>query len=249
MAELALWVLLFVAGVLGGCINAVAGGGSFVTFPALIAAGLDPLTANASNAVALYPGSAAAVPAYRRELAAAGRRALAIRCAIALAFGLAGALLLLWVGGEAFEAAVPWLLLAATATYAFGPRIRALAEAAGSAARPAKRVLEALVATYGGFFGAGLGVMVMAVLTVAGLRGYDVQNAQKNLVVSVIKGIAVVTFIVAGAVAWPQTLAVFAGATVGGYGGARLARRIPEGVLRATVIAAGLGLSAAYLFG
>lgn len=243
--EPSIFLFLFTAGIVGGGVNAIAGGGTFFTFPAMIAAGLDPLTANASNAVAIYPGHAAAVPAYRDELRYAGR-ALIRRSVVVAAGGLVGAALLINTGSVVFSALVPWLLLAATLVFAFGPALGSAA--AKLRVRSAWFIgsIEFLFAVYGGYFGAGLGVLLMAALMIVGIRDLQMANAQKNWLATIITTISVAVFASAGLVAWPQTVAVLFGALIGGYGGARLARRIPARVLRIVVICVGLALSGYY---
>ena len=238
-------VFLFFAGVIGGCVNSIAGGGTFFTFPAMIASGLDPLTANASNAVAIYPGHAAAVPAYLKELKAAGN-ALILRSSIAAFGGLLGAGLLLYTGSIIFEELVPWLLLAATFLFAFGPMLAAVSAKLQTKYRWLTGGIEFLFAIYGGYFGAGLGILLMAVLTIIGVRDVQMANAQKNWLATIITTISVAVFAIAGAVAWPQTISVLCGALIGGYCGARLARRIPANALRTVVICIGLVLSIYY---
>lgn len=238
-------VALVVAGVVGGGVNAIAGGGTFFTFPVLVATGLDPLTANVSNAVAIYPGHAAAVPAYREELRSAGRGLLP-RCFISATGAVIGAGLLLWAGTATFSNLVPFLLFAATLLFAFGPVIRRTAERIGSQSAVLNGSIEFVFAVYGGYFGAGLGVLLMAALTIVGVRDVQMANAQKNLIATIITTVSVLIFIFAGAVAWPQTVCVLIGASVGGYVGARLARKVSERVLRSVVIAVGLGLSLYY---
>jgi uncharacterized membrane protein YfcA len=241
------YALLVLAGVVGGGVNAIAGGGTFFTFPAFMAVGLDPLTANASNAVAIYPGHAGAVPAYRAELAALPRALLLRRAVIAGTGGLLGALLLLVTGNAMFAPLVPWLLGMATLIFALGPRLRRLAERANLHSPLAMAIIEFVFAVYGGYFGAGLGVLLLAVLTIVGVTDIQSANAQKNLLGAIITTIAVVLFVSAGVVAWRQTLVVLAGAVIGGYCGARLARRVPAGVLRGAVILVG-GLLTVYYF-
>jgi len=238
-------MFLFLAGIVGGAVNAVAGGGTFFTFPAMILSGLDPLTANASNAVAIYPGHAAAVPAYRKELRAAGRP-LIVRSAIVATGGLLGAGLLLQTGSVAFEGLVPWLLLSATLLFAFGPLLASISARHRLESRWATGCVEFLFAIYGGYFGAGLGILLMAALTIIGIRDVQLANAQKNWLATIITTISVAVFSIAGAVAWPQTIAVLLGALIGGYFGARLARRIPADALRVVVILVGLVLSGYY---
>ncbi len=238
-------VLLFVAGVVGGGVNAIAGGGTFFTFPAMIASGLDPLTANASNAVAIYPGHAAAVPAYRDELKAAGKPLISRTVVVAFG-GLIGALLLLVTGAVAFASLVPWLLLAATLLFAFGPQLSTLSERMKSNSPTVTGFVEFALSIYGGYFGAGLGVLLMAALTIIGVRDVQMANAQKNWLAAVITTISVAVFAIGGVVAWPQTITVLLGAVIGGYFGGRLARRVPAKALRVVVIAVGLSLSAYY---
>ena len=238
-------LLLFAAGMLGGGVNAIAGGGTFFTFPAMTASGLDPLVANASNAVAIYPGHAAAVPAYRAELRAAGRTLVPRTILVALG-GLVGALLLLRTGAAAFGQLVPWLLLAATLLFAAGPGLAAAFERLRTGSPLVSGTVEFLFAVYGGYFGAGLGILLMAALAIVGVRDVQMANAQKNWLATIITTISVAVFALGGVVAWPQTLTVLAGALIGGYGGARLARRVSAEALRLAVIAVGLMLSAYY---
>jgi hypothetical protein len=240
-------LMLAGAGVLAGLANALAGGGTFFTFPALLAAGLPPVTANATSALAVWPGHAAAVLPARAELLAE-RDGLPLRCAVAAGGGLAGGALLLLTGDRAFAALVPWLLLLATAAFAAAPWLRArLARA--PALRPRTRLLaEFLVCAYGGYFGAGLGIMLMASLTLAGTADPRRANALKNLLGSLATSVAVLVFVVAGAVAWPYALPALAGAIAGGVAGGRLAGRLPAPLLRATVIAVGAALTAVFFW-
>ncbi len=247
--DLTTLAILLVAGTVGGAINAVAGGATFFTFPALLGIGLPPVTANASNAVALWPGHAAAVPAYRREIAKA-RHGLVWRGLVALAGGAIGAQLLLATGDRLFEALIPWLLLAATLLFAFGPR---LSRIVGSAeARKAGRGLvlglavEFAFAVYGGYFGAGLGVLLMACLSLLGHDDLHEANALKNLLATLVTAASVGSFVLAGVIAWPETLVMIGGAIFGGYFGARAARSVGPGVLRAVIIAVGLMMSGYY---
>lgn len=240
-------ILLVFSGIVGGGVNAIAGGGTFFTFPVLIATGLDPLTANVTNAVAIYPGHAAAVPAYRDKLRSAGRSLLS-RCVIAASGGLIGAALLLWAGGATFNTLVPFLVFAATLLFTFGPAIRNLAEKVSLQSQALTNTIEFLFAVYGGYFGAGLGVLLMAALTIVGIRDVQMANAQKNLLATIIITISILIFIAAGAVAWPQAICVLIGAVIGGYVGARFARKIPASVLRSVVIMIGFGLSFYYYF-
>ena len=252
MAELSIApaITLFLAGVLAGVCNAVAGGGTLFTFPAFVAAGVPPVVANASNAVAVWPGHALAVVAYRRELAEliAGIRGTLI---VTVCGGLVGALLLTIIDNAAFSRLVPFLILLATALFAFGGPInrwlhrRAWSPTNGRPGLPI-RLFECLAGIYGGFFGAGLGVMVMAGLQILGVSDLQTNNALKNLIATAVTSVAVLVLVVSGLVSWPHTLVAVAGALLGGYGGARVARVVPAGYLRVAVITVGLGLTLYY---
>lgn len=252
--------MLFVAAFIGGAMNAVAGGGSFFSFPALLFVGLDPKIANATNTVALWPGSAASVGAYRRELHDQ-RDAARMLAGVSLGGGLLGALLLLVTPSNVFRQLLPYLMLGATLLFTFSPRINryvrrldvkksdAHADAVVSvaAARRRSMVLQALIAIYGGFFGGGIGILMLATLALMGLEDIHEMNALKTLLATLINGIAVVTFAIARTVAWPEALVMATGAVLGGYGGAALARRIEPRYVRCFIVVVGFALSA-YLF-
>ncbi|MCP5433412.1 MAG: sulfite exporter TauE/SafE family protein [Alphaproteobacteria bacterium] len=233
---------LVLAGLLGGALNAVAGGGSLVTFPALLATGLPPVTANATNTFSALPGYLASLWAYRRELAR--HRALVGRTvALSAAGGLAGAALLLVLPAEAFRALIPWLLLAATLLFGLGPRLtRALKGRTGPEAVHDGALLA--VASYGGFFNAGLGILVLGALSLRGLSDVNEMNALKMLVSSAVAIAAALLFLGGGVLAFAPGLAVVAGTVIGGFLAARLARRLPQGALRAGILAYAAGLTA-----
>jgi hypothetical protein len=236
-------VLLFVTAVLAGAINAVAGGGSFLTFPALVFVGIDPITANATNTVVLWPGAVASTGAYRRELASE-RRIVIVLSIVSLVGGLIGALLLLAFRAyeEAFSALVPWLLLVATLLFGFGGRLTQwvrshidLRESSMTALVVAS-TLHLIISIYGGFFGGGMGVLMLAAFSLIGMENIHVMNALKSLVSVLIKGIAVVAFVVAQAVVWPAALLMIVGAILGGYWGADIARRFPPATIKRVVL-------------
>ena len=281
-------LLIGVGGFAAGAVNAVAGGGTFFSFPALLAVGLPPVVANASNSVALWPGSLSSAWAYRRELAAY-RRYLLPMGAASLLGGVAGGLLLLAAGDARFAALIPWLLAFATGLFASSPQLSALVKkmrqrsdamalampnsalqhrhgdqiaptglaaapinaaaqshADHGAGSPAGWLTQLLVSIYGGFFGAGMGILMMASLAIGGHEDVQHINALKNLLSAVIYSVTVVTFIAAGAVSWPHTLAMLLTASAGGYAGARLARRMQGPWLRRSVIAVGGALTFYY---
>jgi uncharacterized membrane protein YfcA len=239
---------LFIAAVAAGAINAVAGGGSFISFPALLLIGVPPITANATNTTALWPGSLASVGAYRRELAVQ-RKGIVLFSAISMLGGLLGALLLLRTGESTFEALIPYLLLLATAVFAFSPQITKLTRRAGGKGgeQPARRVavlaVYFAVAVYGGFFGAGLGILTLAVLGLLGLENIHEMNALKTLQASLVNGVAVIAFVLAGAVDWPLALLMTVGAIAGGYGGAAIARQVSPQLVRWIVIGISVSLT------
>lgn len=244
---------MFATGILAGVSNAVAGGGTFFTFPVFIGTGIPPVVANASNAVAVWPGHAFAVVEYRRELRRlAGRIPGSI--VTALLGGAVGALMLTVVSNDAFSRAIPFLILFATLLFAFGGRIGAcfnrngVGGADGMAAGPGSRALEFLFTVYGGFFGAGLGIMLMAGMHMMGLHDVQANNALKNLLACVVTSIAVCVFALSGLVHWTYTAAAFTGAIIGGLAGARIARWLPAVWLRRVVIGFGLFLTVFYFY-
>lgn len=250
--ELATGAVLLGAGLVAGMINAVAGGGSFFTFPVFLWAGLPPVVANASNAVAVWPANLMAVSAYRAEIR---RHAVGMRTSmiVAVVGGIAGSLLLIAIGNRVFAKLIPFLLLFATLIFAFGRPLSAWLwrhPGAGERGRSpiAMHGVGFAFAVYGGFFGAGLGVMLMAGLLLLGVHEVQINNALKNLFAALVTSFAVAVFAVSGLVSWPHTLVAFAGAIAGGYLGARIARRLAPHWLRRIVIVVGLALSVRYFF-
>ena len=235
-------LLLFGAGLWAGAQNALAGGGSFITLPALIASGLDPKLANITSTMALFPGQITTGWAGRSLVAGAERlsfRALAI---ISLIGGIGGAFLLIVTPTSIFSAMVPWLVLAATALFAwssFGPKPKAASQ---PPAAWVTVVTQSIIALYGGFFGGGAGIMTLASLTLARM---PVRNAggTKNVLVGIANVAAAAVFAVSGAVAWRQALAIGAGAIIGGYVGARALKVLPEKLLKIGIIVIGTALT------
>jgi uncharacterized membrane protein YfcA len=227
-------IFLFFAAVLGGAINSVAGGGSFVAFPALLFSGAAPIPANATNTVALWPGSAASMIAYRRELHDVRREAVPFGAA-ALAGGLAGSLLLLRTSESRFVLLIPWLLLFATVLFTFGGIVTARTRAI-EAPLPVAIVAQFFISIYGGYFGGGIGIMMLAVLSLVGMRDIHRMNALKTLLATLINGVAVAAFIVAGAVDWTRGGVMIVGGITGGYAGAAIARRVSAKYVRWLVL-------------
>jgi uncharacterized membrane protein YfcA len=227
-------VFLFFAAAIGGAINSVAGGGSFVAFPALLFAGAAPIQANATNTVALWPGSAASMFAYRRELRDVRREVIPMGAA-ALAGGLTGSLLLLRTSESRFVLLIPWLLLFATILFTFGGLVTARTRGIKAPLLVAI-VAQFFISIYGGYFGGGIGIMMLAVLSLLGMRDIHRMNALKTLLATLINGVAVAAFIVAGAVDWTRGGVMIAGGITGGYGGAAIARRVSAKYVRWLVL-------------
>ncbi|MFY0309888.1 sulfite exporter TauE/SafE family protein [Leisingera sp. D0M16] len=243
--ELATAAVLAGAGMLAGAVNAMAGGGTFFTFPVLIWAGLPPMVANITNMVALLPANLAALPAFRAELAALGRRSL-LPLVISVVGGTFGALLLLWLGAAAFAAAVPYLIAFATLLFAAAPRLRRHVQGltAGQAV-PAAVLL--LFSVYGGYFGAGLGQITLAALILAGFGSLHEANALKNAMVFAVSLMAVMIFGLSGQVAWGHALVMMLSSAAGGYLGGVLSLLLSPSLLRGGIIAFGSFLSLYYL--
>lgn len=243
--------ILFAAGVGGGVVNALAGGGTLITFPVLLGMGLPPKLANATSQVALWPGRLASVLAQVAEFRKLGRGAW-LSVAIGLVGGFAGAQLLIAMSPAAFRALVPWLLLVASLLFGFSrPITHWLNAHAGSDGRsPAMKALgrlfEFAASGYGGFFGAGLGVIMMAGYALAGIQDLKHANVLKNLMGVVITTSSALTFIVRGEVAWGPAGAVLVGAMLGGWFGGRLASHVPDRPMRILITSAGLILAVVY---
>jgi uncharacterized membrane protein YfcA len=216
--------------------NAAAGGGSFVTVPTLIWAGLSSLSANMSSTLALYPGSLTSAWAYRRNIRPlAGVSAVSI-CASSLVGGLAGALLLLFTPSAAFDKMIPWLLLAGAAAFAFGgPLGRRLARSEEHPRVAAVLVSQLVLGVYGGYFGGAVGIMTLSVWSVLGVQDMQAMNAMKVLSVAAANTAAAVCFVVAGSVAWLDTGLMLVGGVVGGYLGAKVALRTKGTRLRTAI--------------
>jgi uncharacterized membrane protein YfcA len=240
------WPLLAGAAFGAGVLNAIAGGGSFLTFPALVFTGVPPIVANATSALAVSPGYLGSTLGFKSELRELPARRLRREMAIAAVGGLAGAGLLLVTPAKLFSGIVPWLLLLATALFAAGPAIARRAQAASAGGHGLTRWREPgllAVAIYGGYFNGGLGILLMALYTVAGEPRLATVNALKNLNSLVLSWLSVAAFVLAGAIAWRQGLLMMVAATAGGYLGARWSRRLPAVWVRSGVIATGLVMS------
>ncbi|HLV16452.1 MAG TPA: sulfite exporter TauE/SafE family protein [Pseudomonas sp.] len=244
-------LLILAAGFAAGGMNALAGGGTFFSFPALLAIGLPPVTANATNAVALWPASLAGAWAARPSLRGLGSY-LTPLLLVGLVGGAAGGLLLLLSGDDLFSNLIPWLLLVATLLFAASPWLsRWLASRRRDAEQvrhtPLGFVGHSLVSIYGGYFGAGMGILQLAAFSIEG-HALNRANALKNLFSAMIYTVASLTFVIAGRVSWLELAVLLAGATLGGYAGGALGERLPPKLLRALVLLVGGGMTLYYFW-
>ena len=231
-------LVLAASAALGGALNSVAGGGSFFTFPALLFVGIAPVTANATSAVALWPAALSASLAYRRELEHSKHVLVPLAAASAVG-GLIGAVLLLRTPNTTFARAVPYLLLGASLIFTFGRKIAAGWRDRASPSSVCGVLFQFVIAVYGGYFGGGMGIVMLATLSLMGMTNIHAMNALKMLLGTLINLVAIVIFIAAGVVAWQPGIVMIVGATCGGYAGARVARRLdPEWVRRFALAAA-----------
>lgn len=227
------FVLLFFAGLTAGAMNALAGGGSFVSLPALIAAGVPSVQANASSTVALYPGGIASAWAYRDGLGPVGAASLRSLLVVTLAGGVIGALLLLWTPSKIFDFVLPWLLLLAFLALSLGNRIGEWLRRRWRVPAWAMLAIQFGLGVYGGYFGGAVGIMMMAAWGLLDGRDLKSLNAPRTLMVSAANTMAVLIFVAARAVHWPETIIMLIAAAIGGYGGALIGRRLPARFVRA----------------
>jgi uncharacterized membrane protein YfcA len=239
-------IVLFFAGMLASALNSVAGGGSFISFPALLVLGIPPINANTTNTVALWPGSVASVGAYRREFATSWRTLIPL-VIVSLFGGIVGAVLLLGTPQDTFARLLPFLLALATLLLASSKRITRTVRGRNIGSQMSPRMnltlvlsLQFFIAVYGGFFGGGIGIMMLAMMSLQGMTNIHAMNGVKTLLAVVINGLAVLIFVSAGTVYWPQCLVVLGGAILGGYGGAYLAQRFDSEQVRKFIIAIGI---------
>jgi len=260
-------VFLFFAAFLAGTINSVAGGGSFISFPALLFTGIPPIAANATNTVAVWPGTLASTVAYRNAFTPEARRLLLPLIGLGILGGVLGAHVLLHTPQATFVRLIPWLLLGATLLFLFSGRITAWvrkrtgshpAAASGdpsaSPSQPARAkiplslvilglLFELAIAMYIGYFGAGAGILFLSLLAILGLENIHAMNGMKTLLVSIVNGVAIVTFIVARVIVWPQAIVMIFGAATGGYTGAHFAQKVNPEYIRRFIIVVGFAMS------
>jgi uncharacterized membrane protein YfcA len=241
-------LLLVGAGFVAGVMNAIAGGGTFVTFPVLVFAGVPSVAANATSTVALFPGAFASAWAYRDDFRPFEGMATRRLLPVSLAGGVLGATLLLLTPQATFDAVIPWLLLLGTLAFAFGRR-------AGIALRQAVHIgpgiltcAQLFLSVYGGYFGGAVGLLMMAVWSVFGVTDVRAMNAAKALLVGSLNAVAVVIFVAAGKIFWPQAATMATAAIAGGYAGARIGRRLPPGHVRLVINTVNVAMTATFFW-
>ncbi len=244
--------ILFLAAVLAGAINAVAGGGSFISFPTLLFVGIPPVNANATNTLALWPGQVASIGGYRNQFRHLSWPTVMPLLITGVVGGVLGGWTLLRTSQTTFMRLVPWLILIATVIFAMSGRItrwvrqRTSREEHHEFSTGRGVVLQLFIAFYIGYFGAGAGILILAMLALLGMDEIHAMNALKALLTTISNAVAMLLFIVAHAVYWPEAILMIAGSVLGGYYGAHFAQKMKPEYVRSMVIAIGIALSIYY---
>jgi uncharacterized membrane protein YfcA len=247
------FILLFLAATGGGIVNSVAGGGGFIAFPALLFSGVPSINANATSTVALWPGTLASTGAYRKALSAELLKRILPLVIITFLGSSVGSILLLKTRQTTFDKLIPWLLLAATLLFSFGGKVTGWINRHHSEGGPSVMrvvgvtLLQACAAVYIGYFGAGVGIVMLALLAMMGIENIHSMNGLKTLLATCGNAVAVIVFIFARAVFWPQALVMIFGGALGGYVGAWYAQKMNPKTVRYVVIAIGCSMTA-YFF-
>ncbi len=240
-------VILVIIGVFGGAWNAIAGGATLFTFPALMVVGLPPVVANATNYLALLPSNAAALPAYRDELRGLGGQLIPLVLVSGLG-AITGSILLLVSDPDLFVVLIPFLILLATGIFAFGDalRYRLLNIVGENGSGFAIYSALFISSIYGGYFGAGLGIILLAIAQLMGFSDFHVANSIKNFLATSFTILSILVFGIGGLIAWPQAIAMMMGSMIGGYAGGHIAKRVNTKYLRGVVIVFGIALALVY---
>lgn len=245
-------IFLFLAALMAGIMNSVAGGGSFFSFPALLFVGVPPIWANATSTAALWPGTMASVVAYRNRVPRSARILVPLLVA-SFAGGFIGAGLLLRTPQATFMRLIPFLFLAATLLLAFGKRLFKGIHAHNKDKAPwlavvAVALTQFLISIYGGFFGGGMGILILTLLNFLPLADIHAMNGVKTILTSATNAVAIVTFVVAGIIVWPEAILMLGGAALGGYTGAHYAQKVNPDRVRGFVVAVGFAMSLYFLW-
>ena len=237
---------LFLAAMIGGALNSVAGGGSFVTLPALLYSGVPPVMANATSTMALWPGSLSSAYAYRHDMKTE-RRYLVLLVGVSIVGGLIGALLLVRTSDTHFMQLLPWLMLLASVTFSFGglATARLRRQPVGGVHHFAwwAVLLQFIISVYGGYFGGGMGIMMLATMAVVGMTDIHEMNGLKAVMGATLNGVALAEFVLTGAVAWGHGAVMVAGSITGGYFGAHYARQVDKDLVKRFVSVVAWGLT------
>ena len=250
---MALFFVLFVASMFGGVLNSVAGGGSFLTFPALLFVGVPPISANTTSTAALLPGVIASIGGYREDFPKA--TAFVVFLSVASLIGsLAGAILLLRTPEDDFRRLIPYLLGVSTLTFIMSKRLSEwMGRGEHQVASPSPRALAGIsaaqlaISVYGGYFGGGMGILMLATLGLMGMRNIHAMNAVKTLLAAIINSVAFVAFLLARNIVWPYASVMLVGSAIGGYFGARYVRLLDQVLVRGFITAVGIAMTA-YFF-
>ena len=241
-------LILIASSFIAGALNSVAGGGSFLTFPTLIFYGVPPVVANASNTVALFPGALSAAWAYRRDLSKVTELNILSSLIISLIGGLLGAALLLKTPESSFVALIPYLLLFATLLFTFGGRLSTILRTRFHVSVTVVLIAQFFIAIYGGYFGAGIGILMLSMMLLFGMKDIHQMNALKSLLGGSLNGVAVILFISANAINWRVSLIMMIGGIAGGFIGASWARQIEQDKVRGFISLVGLSMSTYFFF-
>ncbi|WP_334127520.1 sulfite exporter TauE/SafE family protein [Sneathiella sp.] len=241
-------VLIMLAAFGAGVLNTIAGGGTFLTFPALVFTGIPPVVANATSAVAVFPGYLGGTFGFRKEIGRFPRRTLLLYTAITLAGGAVGSLLLLISSNEAFSLIVPFLLLGATLIFLYGKELSQFAARYAGSGRALPVITLFVSCIYGGYFNGGLGIVLLAVFALWGMTDLHQMNGLKNGLSFILSTISVAIFAVGGLVLWYQAILMMIAALIGGYAGAPIARALPRPVIRAIIALIGFTMSAIFFW-
>ena len=243
---MAAYLLLIFSALAAGLINSVAGGGMFLTFPALVFTGVPSIIANATSTFAIMPGVVASAWAYREDFRRSSDFPFVPMVIVSLAGGAAGALLLLFTPQKRFDSIIPWLMLAATVLFTFGPRISPILKRAFHVGPVTVVVVQFFIAVYGGYFGGAIGILMLATWSVFGINDINFMNANRTLLGGVANSMAVVLFVVARKIWWPQALTMLAATVIGGYIGARTAKKVDPRYMRAAISATSIAITVAF---
>lgn len=232
-------VLLITASFFAGIVNSIAGGGSFLTFPALVFAGVPTIAANATSAVAVFPGYLSGALGFAKELKAFPKSKFLLLIFLSILGGVLGSILLLITPEVVFSFIIPWLLGFATLLFAFGNYVSKLAEKTSDTNGFKSNIATLLVCIYGGYFNGGLGIVLLALFSTLGMRDIHLMNGLKNIMSFALSAASVVTFAIAGIVFWKYAIIMMIAATIGGYFGVIVARKLSKSIIRIIIVIIG----------